>query len=94
MPIYEYRCTACGHAFELIQKMSDPPAKKCPQCGKGKIEKRVSRSAVKFEGTGWYVTDYAKKPTPLKEKSDSSPADSAGGEKKADAPTKKAADKK
>jgi putative FmdB family regulatory protein len=71
MPIYEYRCAACGHAFERMQKMSAPPVRKCPKCGKNRVEKCVSRSAVKFEGTGWYVTDYAKKAVPLKEKGDS-----------------------
>ena len=73
MPIYEYRCAACGHEFEKMQGMSEPIVRKCPKCGKPKIEKLVSRSSVKFEGSGWYVTDYAKKSTiPLKDRSDSS----------------------
>ncbi len=60
MPIYEYQCKKCGHKFEKIQLFSDPPIKKCPECG-GAVEKLISRSAVQFKGTGWYVTDYAKK---------------------------------
>lgn len=60
MPIYEYQCKKCGHKFEKIQLFSDAPIKKCPQCG-GAVEKLISRSAVQFKGTGWYVTDYAKK---------------------------------
>lgn len=60
MPIYEYRCTKCGADFELIQKFSDPPVKKCRECG-GKVEKLISRSAIQFKGSGWYVTDYARK---------------------------------
>lgn len=60
MPIYEYTCKNCSKEFELIQKISDPPAKKCPTCGK-KIEKKLSLSSFQLKGTGWYVTDFAKK---------------------------------
>ena len=60
MPLYEYQCKKCGHQFEKIQKFSDPPVKKCPQCG-GKVEQLLSAPAVQFKGSGWYVTDYAKK---------------------------------
>ncbi len=58
MPIYEYRCTACQHTFEVMQKFSDPPVKRCPQC-KGKVEKLLSAPGLLFKGSGWYVTDYA-----------------------------------
>ena len=58
MPIYEYRCTACQHTFEVMQKFSDPPVKKCPEC-KGKVEKLLSAPGLLFKGSGWYVTDYA-----------------------------------
>jgi putative FmdB family regulatory protein len=60
MPLYEYECTKCGHRFEKIQKFSDNPVKKCPECG-GRVEKTISAPAVQFKGSGWYVTDYAKK---------------------------------
>ena len=60
MPLYEYQCTKCGHRFEKIQKFSDPLIKKCPDCG-GKVEQLISAPAVQFKGSGWYVTDYAKK---------------------------------
>ena len=60
MPLYEYQCTKCKHRFEKIQKFSDPDVKKCPECG-GKVEKLLSAPAVQFKGSGWYVTDYAKK---------------------------------
>ena len=60
MPLYEYQCKKCGHKFEKIQLFSDAPIKKCPECG-GAVEKLISRSAVQFKGSGWYVTDYAKK---------------------------------
>ena len=60
MPLYEYQCKKCGHRFEKIQKFSDKPIKKCPECG-GPVEKLLSAAAVQFKGSGWYVTDYAKK---------------------------------
>ena len=60
MPLYEYECDACGHRFEIIQKMSDPPAEKCPVCGKP-VHKLQSAPSFHFKGTGWYVTDYARK---------------------------------
>lgn len=60
MPLYEYKCKKCGHVFEKIQKFSDKPIKKCPECG-GAVEQLLSAPAVQFKGSGWYVTDYAKK---------------------------------
>src|SRR6478736_8045316 len=60
MPLYEYRCKKCGHIFEKIVKFSDKPIKKCPECG-GVVEQTISAPAVQFKGSGWYVTDYAKK---------------------------------
>jgi putative FmdB family regulatory protein len=60
MPLYEYQCKKCGHRFEKIQKFSDKMVKKCPDCG-GPVEQMISAPAVQFKGSGWYVTDYAKK---------------------------------
>jgi putative FmdB family regulatory protein len=59
LPLYEYECPKDG-TFEQIQKFSDPPLKKCPKCGRP-VEKLLSAPAIQFKGTGWYVTDYAKK---------------------------------
>jgi putative FmdB family regulatory protein len=59
MPLYEYQCKKCHHRFEKIQKFSDKPMKKCPDCG-GPVEQMISAPAVQFKGSGWYVTDYAK----------------------------------
>ena len=67
MPIYEYVCKKCGNGFELMQKISDPPAKKCPSCGGG-VEKKLSLSSFQLKGSGWYATDYAKKDKEKKEK--------------------------
>src|SRR6266446_8468436 len=58
MPLYEYKCQSCGETFEIIQKFSDDPLKVHEKCG-GPVERLISRSALKFKGTGWYVTDYA-----------------------------------
>jgi putative FmdB family regulatory protein len=63
MPLYEYQCKKCGHRFEKIQKFSDKPVKKCPECG-GVVEQTISAPAVQFKGSGWYVTDYARKSSP------------------------------
>src|SRR5215475_812691 len=60
MPLYEYQCLECDHQFEVIQKFSDPPVEKCPKCG-GPVRKLVSSPAIQFKGSGWYVTDYARK---------------------------------
>ena len=60
MPIYEYRCTKCGHRFEAIQKVSDAHLSKCEKC-KGKTERLISSPAIQFKGSGWYITDYARK---------------------------------
>ena len=61
MPLYEYQCEACGSRFEKIQKFSDPPIEVCVKCGKGPVRKLISSPAIQFKGTGWYITDYAKK---------------------------------
>ena len=62
MPLYEYECTQCGQRTEKIRKFSDPPLTKCAKCG-GKLKQLVSSSAIQFKGSGWYVTDYARKPS-------------------------------
>jgi len=60
MPLYEYECEKCSHRFERIMKFSDPPLEVCPSCG-GTVRKLLSSPAIQFKGTGWYITDYAKK---------------------------------
>jgi putative FmdB family regulatory protein len=92
MPLYEYQCEPCGHRFEKIRKFSDPPFNTCPVCG-GPVQKLVSSPAIQFKGTGWYITDYAKKSskdasssTAPKDTSESSTDSSAT---KSDAPASK-----
>ncbi len=69
VPLYEYECRDCHFRFEKLQRLSDPPPPKCPECG-GKIAQLLSAPAVQFKGSGWYVTDYGRK--------------SSGGEKSGD----------
>jgi putative FmdB family regulatory protein len=69
MPLREYLCDACGHRFEVIQKMSDPPLEVCPKCG-GVVHKLQAAPAFHLKGTGWYVTDYAKKDQSSESKKD------------------------
>jgi putative FmdB family regulatory protein len=61
MPLYEYQCEACGQRFEMIQKFSDAPPDACRLCGKGPVQRLLSSPAIQFKGSGWYITDYAKK---------------------------------
>jgi putative FmdB family regulatory protein len=82
MPLYEYECKKCGHRFEKIQKFSDRMVKKCPECG-GQVEQMISAPAVQFKGSGWYVTDYAKKSS---SPGSSGNSDSSSKEKKDDKP--------
>ena len=84
MPLYEYQCSKCGKRVEKIQKFSDPPLSKCEHCG-GKLERLLSSSAIQFKGSGWYVTDYARKSTPSGSSKETS---STGGEKSSE-PAKK-----
>jgi len=58
MPLYEYKCNRCSKIFEVIQKFSDAPLEAHEECG-GALERLISRSSLRFKGTGWYVTDYA-----------------------------------
>jgi putative FmdB family regulatory protein len=95
VPLYEYQCQKCKHRFEKIQKFSDRAVKKCPECG-GPVEKLLSASAVQFKGSGWYVTDYARKGTGSSESgaaSDGAKSEAGSSAKSADK-TEKADSKK
>jgi len=85
MPIYEYECSQCGQIEEVIQKFSDKPLTRCGHCS-GKLHKLISHSTFHLKGTGWYVTDYAKKSanttaSPQKTKQPTSKADSGASAK-------------
>ncbi len=58
MPLYEYRCQACGKEIEVLQKISDPLRTECPSCGQSALVKKVTAAGFQLKGTGWYVTDF------------------------------------
>ena len=93
MPIYEYECRRCGHRFELIQKFSDKPRKRCPECS-GAVERLISPPAIRFKGTGWYVTDYADKKGAGKDAKGEAPDTAKGPESERKKGKKAAEDKK
>ena len=93
MPIYEYHCAACGHHLEALQKMSDGPLRKCPECGKSQLRRLVSASRFRLAGSGWYETDFkgdAEKKRNLVEKGEPGDAGAKEEKKEAAAETKAA----
>jgi putative FmdB family regulatory protein len=89
LPLYEYRCRKCGHHLEKIQKFYDSPVKTCARCG-GHLERLVSAPAIRFKGSGWYVTDYARKPASSESgKSENAPTDAASASSAGDGAGKK-----
>ncbi len=82
MPIYEYRCSACGHKLESLQRLSDAPLVSCPACGKDALTKQLSAAGFQLKGSGWYATDFknsgskppAKEPTKADAKAEGSAA--------------------
>lgn len=73
LPLYEYRCTACGYSFEKIQNFSAKPETECPKC-QGELIRPVTAPALRFEGAGWYVNDYAGKGAAKKAEGGDAPA--------------------
>lgn len=77
MPTYEYQCTKCGFHFEKLQSIKDTPLKKCPECGKDTLKKLISGGAgLIFKGSGFYLTDYAKKSSAIKKETKAEKKDS------------------
>ena len=83
MPLYEYACERCSHRFERIQKFSDPPCESCPECD-GPVHKLLSSPAIHFKGSGWYITDYARKPAGGQAAETSKEEAASGGKDSAD----------
>lgn len=83
MPIYEYQCEVCNHKFEVIQKVSDRPIKKCVLC-QGKVYKVLSAPGLLFKGSGWYVTDYANPERKKAVEAEKKAASADGGSMKAE----------
>ena len=73
MPIYEYRCTACGHQAEVLQKFSDPALTDCTACGRATFTKLVSAAGFQLKGSGWYATDFKGASAKKAEKADAKP---------------------
>ena len=89
MPIYEYKCTSCGHKKEVLQKMSDAPLTQCPACGKATLSKLISAAGFQLKGSGWYATDFkssGSKPA-AKAADDSKPSGETKSEEKKAAPS-------
>jgi len=85
MPTYDFKCNACGHAFEAVQTMSAAPLKKCPKCGKPKLERLIGMgAAVLFKGSGFYETDYRSQSYKKGADSESKPASESKTETKSD----------
>jgi putative FmdB family regulatory protein len=93
MPIYEYRCDACGHYLETLQKISDPPLTDCHKCGQPALKKLVSASAFRLKGGGWYETDFKTGGKKNVVESDSKTTPAAGNSKSADSTSGTAAKK-
>jgi putative FmdB family regulatory protein len=105
MPFYEYQCKNCGHDLEAMQKVNDPPLKKCPECGKSQLTRLMSAPVFRLKGAGWYETDFkgdqdnkknlADRPEAEAAKDDAKPAaDAKAGDATAkDAPAKEASGK-
>jgi putative FmdB family regulatory protein len=77
MPIYAYRCSTCGHAKDVLQKMSDPVLTTCPECGAATFVKQVTAAGFQLKGSGWYVTDFRGDSKPAAAKPDSAKSDTA-----------------
>ena len=83
MPIYEYRCTACQHKLESLQKFSDAPLVVCPQCGRYALTKLVSAAGFHLKGSGWYQTDFKNSGSKPAAKPEAASADGKTGDAKA-----------
>ena len=90
MPIYEYRCNACGHQEEHLQKVSEAPLSVCPACGKPEYRKLLSAAGFQLKGTGWYATDFkggSKKPADKKSETKSDTKTDTKSDTKSDSKT-------
>ena len=89
MPIYEYKCSKCGHKIEVIQKMSDQPITVCEKCN-GSMSKVISPAGLMFKGSGWYITDYSSKGKPPAEPSKAIKTQNKDSDKKEEKPAETA----
>jgi len=94
MPIYEYRCEACGHGLEKIQRISDEPLKDCPDCGEPRLQRLVSAAGFRLKGGGWYETDFKRDGKKNLHESGAKTSDAAKTESAAPTTEKKGTDSK
>jgi putative FmdB family regulatory protein len=87
MPIYAYRCEACGYARDVLQKISDAPLTECESCGKPEFKKQLTAAGFQLKGSGWYVTDFRNGPGDGKAKSEKSEGGTATSDTSATAST-------
>ena len=90
MPIYAYRCTECGHAEDILQKMSDAPLTTCPACGQSTYAKQVTAAGFQLKGSGWYVTDFRNNAKPSDAPATDAKTDSTKTSTTADTPAQTA----
>ena len=88
MPIYAFECTACGHQFDRLQKMSDPDPDACPECAAGAIKRQLTAPAFRLSGSGWYETDFKKDGEKKRNLAGTGEGATPGGDKPAEAPAK------
>jgi putative FmdB family regulatory protein len=93
MPIYAYKCASCGHAKDVLQKISDAPLSVCPACGAAAFAKQVTAAGFQLKGSGWYVTDFrngSSAPAPAADKPGDKAADAGAADKAAGTPAEPA----
>lgn len=94
MPIYEYRCAACGHQEDHLQKLSEAPLSKCPACGKKKYQKQLTAAGFQLKGSGWYASDFKGGKTEAKTEAKAETKAEAKTETKSDTKTEAKPEKK
>jgi putative FmdB family regulatory protein len=94
MPIYEYRCNACGHQEEFLQRVSEPPLTECPVCRKPTFQKLLSAAGFQLKGSGWYATDFKSKASKPAEKKTDDSSDGKSASPKTDAKPEKKTESK
>ena len=92
MPIYAYKCESCGHAKDILQKMSDAPLVDCPACGAPAFKKQLTAAGFQLKGSGWYVTDFRDGKGGGEKAKEGEKSKDAGGSEKADTPAKSGSD--
>jgi putative FmdB family regulatory protein len=94
MPIYAYKCGSCGHAKDVLQKISDAPLTTCPSCGADTFAKQITAAGFQLKGSGWYATDFRGGSTAAPASNGDKPADAAKSDAKSESKTESKSDSK